>query len=131
MSSQCVKNLTNSLGKNRKTFWTFVKACTGTSSIPNVVEFNGLKGYSPLFIAKLFNSFFQSVFDKNDGLSVPNYLLCTNHIISDLICTGNKILSLLLNLDVTKSSGPDGMSPRILKECTRELTPSLNYLIYH
>lgn len=124
-----VKNLTNSRGENPKKFWTFVKARTGTSSIPNVIEFNGLKGYSPSSIAELFNSFFQSVFNKNDGLSaVPNYPLRTNHVISDLICAKDEILSLLLNLEVTKSSGPDGISSRILKECARELAPSLTYL---
>ena len=71
---------------------------------------------------------FKSVFNKNDGLSETSYRLRTNHVIGDLICVEDEILSLLLNLDVTKSSGPDGISSRILKECARELAPSLTYL---
>ena len=38
------------------------------------------------------------------------------------------ILNLLLGLDVTKSIGPDGISPRIFKECAYELVPSLTKL---
>ena len=72
-----VNNLANSLVANPKKFWTFVKSCTGTSSVPKTIEFNGLKGYSPSSIAHLFNTFFHSVFNKRcDESSVPFYPYC-------------------------------------------------------
>jgi hypothetical protein len=121
-----VNNLTNSLGANPKKFWTFVKSRTGTSSVPKTIEFNGLKGYSPSSIAHLFNTFFHSVFNKRcDESSVPFYPLYTNHVIKNLVCSVDDVASLLSELDITKYSGPDNISPRILKECAHELAPSL------
>ncbi len=35
------------------------------------------------------------------------------------------ILNYLGNLDVSKSSGPDGIPARLLKECSEQITPSL------
>jgi len=41
-------------------------------------------------------------------------------------CT--EIFHLLKNLKVTKATGPDGISARVLRECAAELTPSLSRL---
>ena len=77
-------------------------------------------------IAHLFNTFFHSVFNKRcDESSVPFYPLYTNHVIKNLVCSVDDVASLLSELDITKSSGPDNISPRILKECAHELAPSL------
>ena len=76
-----VKNLTNSLGENPKKFWTFVKARTGTSSIPNTIEYNGLKGYSSSSIADLFNTFSLSVFNKSDVYHRYLFIHCVRIIL--------------------------------------------------
>lgn len=39
------------------------------------------------------------------------------------------IETLLQNIDETKASGPDGISPRVLKRCAQAISPYL-YLIY-
>ena len=42
-----------------------------------------------------------------------------------MVCSVDDVASLLSELDITKSSGPDNISPGILKECAHELAPSL------
>ena len=43
----------------------------------------------------------------------------------DIICTTEEVERYLKNLDVNKSPGPDGIPPRVVKECTTQLAPSL------
>ena len=42
----------------------------------------------------------------------------------------NRVLKLLNNLKIHKASGPDGLSSRVLKECSSEIAPILA-LIYN
>ena len=42
----------------------------------------------------------------------------------------NRVLKLLNNLKIHKASGPDGLSARVLKECSSEIAPILA-LIYN
>ena len=42
-----------------------------------------------------------------------------------MVCSGNDVASLLYELDITKSSRPDNISPRILKEYAHELASYL------
>ena len=41
------------------------------------------------------------------------------------------VLKLLNNLNTHKASGPDGLSARVLKECSSEISPMLACLIYN
>ena len=46
----------------------------------------------------------------------------------DIQVTTPGVFKLLNNLDAKKSSGPDDISPRVLKECASELAPVLTFL---
>ena len=52
-----------------------------------------------------------------------------NYVIEHLVCTENDVLNVLSSIDVKKASGPVNISPRILKECAKELAPSLAQLV--
>ena len=85
--------------------------------------------------ADVLNSFFSTCWNQ----SVPPLASSDKIILSDIwlpsehYCTEEEILVLLRNLDCTKSTGPDGISARMLKETALSisgpLTNLLNFLI--
>ena len=52
----------------------------------------------------------------------------TDSTIGDLVCSVADVMEVLGAIDVNKASGPDAISPKILKECAAELSPSLTQL---
>lgn len=60
------------------------------------------------------NLFFHSCFNKSHAPVTPSTGM---HFTppTDLLCTEDEIFDLLLSLNVSKSSGPDGISARMLK----------------
>ena len=72
-----------------------------------------------------------TVFNKGIGdlSSIPGHV-CVNstvlhiHAIQDLTCTSSEVAKVLKSLNVNKACGPDGISPRLLKECHMALAPS-------
>ena len=75
------------------------------------------------------------VFNKRiDNLSsIPghgcNYsTVLSVHLINDLICTPSEVAKVLKSLNVNKACRPDGVSPRLVKECHMELATSLTRL---
>ena len=50
---------------------------------------------------------------------------------SDITVSVEEVVNNLLNLDVTKAHGPDGIHPRLLKECSEQIGPSLCALFNH
>ena len=127
-----VKDLTASLNTNPKRFWSFVKSCTKEQSTPGCILYDGTHALTPGDKANVFNQFFCSVFNKRiDNLSsIPGHgcdysTVFPLHLINDLICTPSEVAKLLKSLNVNKACGPDGVSPRLLKECHVELAPHL------
>ena len=47
---------------------------------------------------------------------------------SDIQVTVNGVLKLLAGIDVKKSTGPDELSPRVLKESCEEIAPVLTFI---
>ena len=68
--------------------------------------------------ANLLNKHFESVFTRDNG-SLPTCTststYCANFLnIGDILFDESGVQKLLANLNVSKSSGPDGISPRCL-----------------
>ena len=86
------------------------------------IEYEGQRAYTPFDKANLFNSFFQSVYTKaSEASNFQNLNQLTEHVIGDLSCIVEEVTKLLQSIDVNKASGPDNISPRVLKECAMEL----------
>ena len=76
--------------------------------------------------ATAFNTYFSSVF--NTDTSIPGNLPSfpyTDNIVFTLEFSYEEVASALQCLNVSKTSGPDELHPRILKECAHELSTSL------
>lgn len=102
---------------NPKSFWKYVKSQTKYSdSIPNLKKDDSSFAETDKDKAELLNSFFSSVFTKDDNLhpNLPtrNY----NSILSDMECTPEEVQTELNKLNTNKTPGPDGLHPRILNE---------------
>ena len=46
-------------------------------------------------------------------------------VLDSLVLCEDDVYKVLLNLDLSKAPGPDGLPTIVLKKCARELTPSL------
>lgn len=97
-----------------------VKCLTKQTSIPVLKDYQGKAIHDDAKKASLLNEFFSSCFnDAHPPLSMSDYdklsqqeCLCPEQ----LLCTEDVILDMLLSLDTTKSSGPDGIFATMLKQ---------------
>ena len=108
-----------SLKDNPKRFWSYIKhSRTENMGIPT------LRQGDSIFIsakdkADLLNKHFESVFTRDNGslpTSTSTSTYCANFLnIGDILFDESGVQKLLANLNVSKSSGPDGISPRCLQ----------------
>ena len=107
-------------------FWSYFNRLTRRSSVPDSVELDNSSYSTAEEKAEAFNRYFSSVF--NNDTSLPDNLPSTpftDTTITSITLTTKEVLSALQRLDPNKTPGPDGFHPRILKECAKELAPSL------
>jgi hypothetical protein len=74
------------------------------------------------------NEYFSSVFTKEDMQSVPNPPISCTKVMSDFEVTNHGVLKLSSSIFIKKSTGPDDISPRILKEVCTEVSPVLTFI---
>ena len=74
-----------------------------------------------------FNKYFEYASNNNTGVSsaVPDIDEYKNMFVSNIFFTESDVFKVLSSLDGSKACGPDGVSPAVLKQCAKELTPSL------
>ena len=76
------------------------------------------------------NDYLQSVFTKDKGLlpafspSIPSYIIN----IRDMVFPPNGVLKELASLYPSKSAGPDGISPRCLRDLSAEISSMLTFI---
>ena len=80
-----------------------------------------------LAIVKLFNHYFVSVFTQDADIFHPDSVdeVLANPELCDLAFTTNQVLAVLSSLNVNKSSGPDKIPARKLRETAHKIAPSL------
>lgn len=122
-----ISSLAESVQNNSKEFWRFFKAKSTKSSLPDTMTLNGLKLTTAETKANAFNKYFASVFHPGSNplysppVSGPDKLESITVSVEEV----NKLLS---GLSTSKATGPDGISARLLKECSEVLAPSLTAL---
>ena len=76
--------------------------------------------------ANLLNSTFQSHFINETSKNIPPLII--SHLIPDMplirVSEGS-VKTMLLKVDTSKASGPDGITPKVLKSCAEVLSPSI------
>ena len=118
-----------------KEWWTKLKYASGdgrNTDIPLIVDAGGRELATSHEKSEAFATFFSR------KCSVTGQDL-TSHDLPDLDATGAQALAavhfrpatvyrLLARLDISKATGPDGISARVLKECAKELVKPLSQL---
>lgn len=118
---------------NNKAYWKLNKLVYGDKtckSIPDLLDGTSLKTDS-WDKAMLFNKFFSeqcSLPDGSDADPLPTFSPVTESSLSSITTTAEEVRKLLRNLNVSKASGPDGISNRILRGCADTLCYPLSRL---
>ena len=125
-------HVANQTKTNPKEFYSFIrqKKIT-TTTIGPIIDENGDFINDDEQICNILNSFFASVFtdeDLSNIPTVPSVQNINNEVLSSFIITENDVAECIEKLKVSKSPGPDTISPRILKEAKTELVKPLTLL---
>ena len=117
-----IQRLLSTYGSNKSKLLNHLSSLKSIHSIPHTVHYNDLQASDPANKANLFNSFFNTTFSTSsfEAPSLTNLPLpLDSPVISDF--GPDEVYNALVALDVTKSQGPSGISPRVLKECATVL----------
>ena len=122
--------------RGSKQYWNIIKSLmnydsTDSRSIPPL-QVDGDLICDNKEKAKIFNDFFCNQSDLDDtNILTPNTFLRQQGSLGHIVITENEVEDILKILDISKASGPDAVSPRLLKEATQILkSPFVDFLIY-
>jgi hypothetical protein len=122
-------NIQNSLIKNPRSFWNYIKNSKTSSNFPNSISYEGKLSDKPLDIANLFSNYFGSVYKK------PNFVNPSSlYHIEDLVYCSNITISVeevfdaLSNLGFETCSGPNMLPPILINNYRYALAKPTHYL---
>ena len=119
----------NEAKTNPKALFKYIASKTKPKeSVPNLEKQDGNLTVNDTEKVKVLSDFFKSVYTCEDTSSVPDFKKRTDNVLSFVNVSHEDILSALKSLNVNKSTGPDGVHPRILRECAEELAYPLKCL---
>ena len=113
--------------RDPKRFWKAVKFLNKKSNSVPTLTLGDTTVTTESEKAGLLKSFFHSCFNKSHTPLTPSVGLRFAPP-ADFLCTEEEVFDLLASLDVSKSSGPDGISARMLKYTATSITPSVTKL---
>ena len=113
-----------------KKFWSFVKSLKKDVFGINSLRENGILKTDTLDKANICNRQFESAFTRKSDTEIPSKGTSPFSPMGEITVDPKGVLKLLNNLNIHKASGPDGLSARVLKECSSEISPMLA-LIYN
>ena len=120
-----INDLSASLNTNPKRFWGFLKTKSKNKSSPTTILENGQEYTDPAVKANIFNTFFHSVFSRDEHMVPPEVNATFDPNLNNISISVSDVLKNLKALDPSKAIGPDGIPTRILKECANELANPL------
>ena len=113
-----------------KKFWSFVKSLKKDAFGINSLRENGILKTDNLDKSNICNRQFESAFTRESDTEIPSKGTSPFTPMGEITVDPKGVLKLLNNLNIHKASGPDGLSARVLKECSSEISPMLA-LIYN
>ena len=108
-----------------KKFWSFVKSLKKDAFGINSLRENGILKTDTLDKANICNKQFESAFTCESDTEIPSKGTSPFTPMGEITVDPKGVLKLLNNLNIHKASGPDGLSARVLKECSSEISPML------
>ncbi|CAG4978252.1 unnamed protein product [Parnassius apollo] len=119
------------LPSGTRAFWSLAKAVQGNfcqPSLPSLHREDDSLAHTAKEKADLLGSFFASNSTLDDGGSTPPTIPRCECSMPEVHFTQRSVRKTLLSLDIHKSSGPDGITPIVLRTCAPELAPVLTRL---
>ena len=123
------KSITDKVKSNPKSFWKYANSKLKCKiKIGDLTADNGSIIDSDENKVDLLNSFFTSVFTKEDLSNMPTFhdrIKQKESFLTNVDFSKEDVRKILHSLDISKSPGPDNFHPRILKELSNELSEPL------
>jgi hypothetical protein len=126
--NQFLNSCFESIDTNPKRFWSMVSHKSKKGSIPHEVYLENDVAVDPQAKAKLFNEFFHSQFNGKTYEVPLNTRSFINDNLSYMSVSELDVYELLINLDVSKAHGPDGLPAIFYKNCAIAIVPSITQL---
>ena len=123
-----VLSLLDSHNKCTKKFWKYIKGLRKEQISINTLHLNGEIHTDSEIKANILNNQFVSVFTEEDRLPLPNLSGEPIPNITQLSVEVEGVLSLLINIDPHKATGPDNIPPRLLRETAYQMAPLLTFI---
>ena len=111
-----------------KKFWSFVKSLKKDAFGIILLRENGILKTDTLDKANICNRQFESAFTHESDTEIPSKGTSPFTPMGEITVDPKGALKLLNNLNIHKASGPDGLSSRVLKECSSEISPMLAFI---
>ena len=113
------KKLASNIKSDSKEFWKYVRSNTKTTiTVGKLETLDGKMLNNDVEIAERLNNHFASVFTEEDESNIPVfedkvYIIETR----TTSITKEKVSKIITELKQSKSQGPDGLHPKVIKEC--------------
>lgn len=140
LESKCyadyMNNVENSILRNSKYFWSYIKSKSKSNCMPNVLKYNNSTVSTGEEICNTFSSYFSSMFISDDcsntsHLSPTKDVHAVNSHIADIsriYVNTHLVAKHLASLDASKSAGPDHVSPVFLINCAKTIALPISLL---
>ncbi|RYE16175.1 MAG: reverse transcriptase family protein, partial [Sphingobacteriaceae bacterium] len=123
-----INRIQSQIKSDQKHFWRFVNDRRKRNELPSVIEYNNETASTDESKAQLFAEYFKNQYTACDDIDLDELLNeCTNDPF-EIEISEPDVLKALQSMKVNKGSGPDGISPHILKNCAQTLAKPLSVL---
>ena len=123
------ENLVADLKENPNLYFGHCRKSLNTKQgVTNVIDGGGKLTESDGETANALNSYYHSVFTRDDQQSTPVFPQQTEEELTDVAVTVESVEEILQSLKTNKAAGPDGVENRLMKECSEEMAPVLTEL---
>ena len=113
------------LDDNSKFLFNYIKRLKKDSVGIEALNFKGKLTVHPNEKAEALATQYESVFQQEDLSNIPNILPSPYPDMKEIQINEKGVLAQLEKLNVNKSTGPDGLSPHLLKMLAKVISPSL------
>lgn len=119
----------SNLTRNPSQFWSYVQSKKKISGFPKTMSHNTISSSTVEGICDLFALFFKRVYVEENVGDVPDsFGLSEDVCLGSIVLSRADVLKSLLNISVDKGSGPDNISPLILRNCAYALLTPLYHI---
>ena len=124
------KKLAEDIKNDPKSFWKYVRSKTKVKQgVNDLTRDDGTTAHTNEEKADVLNKFFCSVFTIENDENIPEpEMKYDGDALNDVVVTEEDVRKKLSKLNPSKSSGPDGLHPRVLKEVADEIVTPLTLI---